>query len=147
MLGFTSSGHASKLYWHLLMTFTHLGASRCMNNAMHVHVRERERTHARTGVQVLSICLFKTSSSVSLQKRGRKKKQSVGASFLPFCPNLYPPCKLQQAIFIKFLSKQSFFEVPKLIGKFYFLLWYLLQLSTAMAPDEVSEANTRAKVT
>lgn len=46
MLGFTSSGHASKLYWHLLMTFTRLGASRCMNNATHVHVRERERTHA-----------------------------------------------------------------------------------------------------
>lgn len=45
MLGFMSSGHASESYWHLLMTFTHLGASHCMNNAPHVLVCEC--THAR----------------------------------------------------------------------------------------------------
>lgn len=66
---------------------------------------------------------------------------------LTFCPNFYPPCKLQQEILIKFLSRQSFFEVPKFIGRFYFCLSYLLQLSTAMAPDEVGRANTWVKAT
>lgn len=69
MLGFMSSGHASKSYWHLLMTFTHLGASHCMNNAPHVLVCEC--THARECTSCPSVY----SSPLSLYRR---QKAAVG---------------------------------------------------------------------